>query len=71
MNSRRNPFLDTWTAHPGQLAFLESTAKIKVLACGRRWGKTDACAAAIVASMLGGLAVGGWRLAVRKGTRPR
>lgn len=34
-----------WIPHPGQREFLESPAKIKVLACGRRWGKTDACAA--------------------------
>lgn len=26
--------------HPGQRAVLESTARFKVLACGRRWGKT-------------------------------
>lgn len=33
------------------MAFLESEAKIKVLACGRRWGKTDACAASIVEAL--------------------
>jgi phage FluMu gp28-like protein len=37
-----------WQPHPGQREFLESEAKFKVLACGRRWGKTDACAASIV-----------------------
>lgn len=40
-----------WTPHPGQRAFLEADARIKVLACGRRWGKTDACAAEILASL--------------------
>ncbi len=40
-----------WTPHPGQRDFLENSAKIKVLACGRRWGKTDACAAAVVDSL--------------------
>ncbi len=33
-----------WTPHPGQREFLLSEASTKVLACGRRWGKTDACA---------------------------
>ncbi|MFZ4506587.1 MAG: terminase large subunit domain-containing protein [Fimbriimonas sp.] len=33
-----------WRPHVGQRAFLEAPNKIKVLACGRRWGKTDACA---------------------------
>jgi phage FluMu gp28-like protein len=37
--------------HEGQREFLLHPAKIKVLACGRRWGKTDACAAQIVAAM--------------------
>lgn len=40
-----------WTPHPGQREFLEHPAKIAVLACGRRWGKTDACAARIVGSL--------------------
>lgn len=30
--------------HAGQQAFLESPAKYRILACGRRWGKTTACA---------------------------
>jgi hypothetical protein len=34
-----------WSPHPGQREFLEAGARITVLACGRRWGKTDACAA--------------------------
>lgn len=36
-----------WQPHPGQREFLDNPAKFKVLACGRRWGKTDACAASI------------------------
>lgn len=40
-----------WAPHPGQREFLENPARFKVLACGRRWGKTDACAAQIVASL--------------------
>lgn len=40
-----------WRPHPGQRAFLESEARIKVLACGRRWGKTDACAVEVVAAL--------------------
>ena len=40
-----------WKPHPGQLAFLEAKAKTKVLACGRRWGKTDACAVQILSKL--------------------
>jgi phage FluMu gp28-like protein len=40
-----------WKPHPGQRAFLEAESKFKVLACGRRWGKTDACAAAVVLAL--------------------
>lgn len=41
-----------WRPHPGQVRFLEAEARFKVLACGRRWGKTDACAAQVVLAML-------------------
>lgn len=41
-----------WRPHDGQRAFLLSGARFKVLACGRRWGKTEACAAQIVATMM-------------------
>lgn len=37
-----------WRPHPGQEAFLLAAAKIKVLACGRRWGKTDASAIKLI-----------------------
>lgn len=40
-----------WSPHPGQREFLLNPAKIKVLACGRRWGKTDVCAVRILASL--------------------
>lgn len=30
--------------HPGQAQFLDSAARFRILACGRRWGKTEACA---------------------------
>src|SRR5688572_18732598 len=40
-----------WQPHAWQLEFLTQQANIKVLACGRRWGKTDACAVAILASL--------------------
>ncbi len=36
-----------WRPHTGQSAYLNSTARFRVLACGRRWGKTDAAAAEI------------------------
>lgn len=44
--------LPIWQPHQGQNDFLAQPAKTKVLACGRRWGKTDACAAQVVLSML-------------------
>ncbi|MCL6624853.1 MAG: hypothetical protein K6T17_09600, partial [Fimbriimonadales bacterium] len=37
-----------WRPHGGQRAYLESGARFRVLACGRRWGKTDAASADIV-----------------------
>lgn len=33
-----------WSPLPGQRTFLEARAPVKVLACGRRWGKSDAAA---------------------------
>lgn len=42
-----------WRPHPGQRAFLERQDRITVLACGRRWGKTDACAAKLVLALMG------------------
>lgn len=33
-----------WRPHPGQLRFLQAEEPTKVLACGRRWGKTDVAA---------------------------
>jgi len=30
--------------HPGQQAVIESEARFRILACGRRWGKTKTCA---------------------------
>ncbi len=40
-----------WEPHAGQREFLLADAKTKVLACGRRWGKTDACAVAVLAAL--------------------
>lgn len=37
-----------WQPHAGQLEFLLNPSKFKVLACGRRWGKTDACVVQIL-----------------------
>ena len=51
MNDFLNQIAPIWTPHPGQRLFLEHPAKFKVLACGRRWGKTEACAVQIVAAM--------------------
>ena len=32
-----------WTPHPGQREVLESDARFRIVGCGRRWGKTEAC----------------------------
>ncbi len=37
-----------WKPHEGQRAYLENGARFRVLACGRRWGKTDAGSADII-----------------------
>jgi hypothetical protein len=42
-----------WRPHPGQQAFLSSRAPVRVLACGRRWGKTEVIAAEIARMLLG------------------
>jgi hypothetical protein len=39
-----------WKPHQGQEEFLLNNSRLKVLACGRRWGKTDACAAQVVST---------------------
>ncbi|BCW96524.1 MAG: terminase family protein [Fimbriimonadales bacterium] len=41
-----------WRPHPGQQAFLSSRAPVRVLACGRRWGKTEVIAAEIARTLL-------------------
>ena len=41
-----------WRPHAGQLAYLNSEARFRVLACGRRWGKTDAAAAGMAAKIM-------------------
>lgn len=53
MKNGIDKLLPVWAPHPGQMAFLESDSKYKVLACGRRWGKTDACAASILLRLMG------------------
>lgn len=40
-----------WQPHEGQREFLLQTATTKVLACGRRWGKTDVCAIEILGAL--------------------
>lgn len=40
-----------WAPHPGQRAFLLAEAPFVVLACGRRWGKTEACAVKALAAL--------------------
>lgn len=40
-----------WRPHAGQREFLLAPAAIRVLACGRRWGKTDACAVDVLAAL--------------------
>ncbi len=38
---------EVWAPHRGQREFLSARAPYRALACGRRWGKTDACAAQV------------------------
>ena len=45
---------DVWRPHPGQRRFLLAKAPYRALACGRRWGKTDACAVAVAQRLLRG-----------------
>lgn len=52
MNGIESALASVWQPHAGQKAFLDNAARLKVLACGRRWGKTDACAAQIVSALL-------------------
>lgn len=52
VNGIESALASVWQPHAGQSAFLENAARLKVLACGRRWGKTDACAAQIVSALL-------------------
>lgn len=51
MNTLLNRIGNVWQPHPGQRAFLDNDAHFRVLACGRRWGKTDACAADILLAL--------------------
>lgn len=53
MNAFLKKLAPVWTPHEGQREFLVCRNKIRVLACGRRWGKTDACAVAILSEMFG------------------
>jgi len=48
--------LSGWRPHLGQQAFLSSRAPVRVLACGRRWGKTEVIAAEIALTLLAGTA---------------
>ncbi|MEN3001807.1 MAG: terminase family protein [Armatimonadota bacterium] len=41
-----------WYPHAGQRAFLEARAPIRVLACGRRWGKTEVLAVEVARTLL-------------------
>ncbi|MCS6923110.1 MAG: terminase large subunit [Fimbriimonadales bacterium] len=41
-----------WHPHPGQQAFLAAEAPVRVLACGRRWGKTEVIAAELARTLL-------------------
>jgi phage FluMu gp28-like protein len=41
-----------WYPHAGQRAFLEARAPIRVLACGRRWGKSEVIAVEIARTLL-------------------
>jgi len=42
-STRRTERIKLYSPHPGQALFHDATARFRVLACGRRWGKTLAC----------------------------
>ena len=54
MESFLQAIADLWRPHPGQRDFLLRPEKTKVLACGRRWGKTEVCAVGIAEAILRG-----------------
>ena len=54
MESFLQSIADLWRPHPGQRDFLLRPEKTKVLACGRRWGKTEVCAVGIAEAILRG-----------------
>lgn len=33
-----------WQPHTGQQAVMEHPARFRIVACGRRWGKSEMCA---------------------------
>ena len=41
-----------WKPHDGQREFLLAASPFKVLACGRRWGKSDASAVTVIDALL-------------------
>jgi hypothetical protein len=41
-----------WQPHPGQRAILDYDARFKIVACGRRWGKSEMAAHAALAYAL-------------------
>ena len=51
MDAFLNSIAPVWRPHSGQRAFLIAPQRYRVLACGRRWGKTDACAVALLAHL--------------------
>lgn len=47
---------EVWKPHRGQREFLLARAPYRALACGRRWGKTDACAVQVAHRLFRGVA---------------
>lgn len=41
-----------WQPHPGQREFLEHSSDRKVMACGRRWGKSDVAAVWLLSALV-------------------
>lgn len=44
MSTARPTIRPAWQPHAGQRDVLESDARFRIVACGRRWGKTEMCA---------------------------
>ena len=43
-DEQRQILKSLWKPHPGQRAIMSHDARFRIVACGRRWGKSEMCA---------------------------